>query len=78
LRGVNLYKKEEDKLPEITYFCPECGWEGPDQICAVCGGKTESLDMDPVTGDMNEDDEDLPLEDIEDVDDSWEGEDDQY
>lgn len=33
-----------------NYFCPDCGWEGEETICAICGSPTESLAVDPTTG----------------------------
>jgi hypothetical protein len=61
-------------VAETTYFCPECGWEGPDPICAVCGSKTESLNIDPVTGNTTEN-ESSSLDEIEDIGEEWEDED---
>lgn len=33
-----------------NYFCPDCGWEGLEKICAICQTPTENLDVDPETG----------------------------
>ncbi len=33
-----------------SYFCPDCGLDGEDPICAQCGHPAELLDVDPNTG----------------------------
>lgn len=33
-----------------NYFCPDCGWEGTEAICAICQSPTENLDVDSETG----------------------------
>ena len=40
---------------EKSYFCPDCGWEGTDALCAICGSPTESLTVDPTTGKVIDD-----------------------
>jgi len=55
--------KDEQKLrkggpmpKEKSYFCPDCGWEGEETLCAICGSPTESLSVDPTTGKVVDDD----------------------
>lgn len=66
----------EEKLSDTSYFCPECGWEGFEPICAICGGKAESLNIDPVTGRATDASTDDLLDDIEDIDGDWEDDED--
>lgn len=39
-----------------NFFCPDCGWEGDEPICAVCGSATESLGIDTSTGETSGED----------------------
>lgn len=58
-------------MQPATYFCPNCAWEGDEPVCAVCGEKTESLEVDPTTGKTAEE-ETLPLAGLDEFED-WEG-----
>ncbi len=62
-------------MSNAAYFCPECGWEGNEPICTVCGVKAEALDVDPTTGSVA-DNETTPLDEIEGLGDFEEDEED--
>lgn len=58
-----------------TYFCPDCGWDGNEPICAVCESKAEPIDVDPVTG-KTSNDEHPDVDSFDDLgDDEWVNED---
>lgn len=51
---------------EPDYFCADCGWEGDEPVCAVCGEAAESLTYDKESDD-DEDREDNIGYDIESI-----------
>lgn len=46
-----------------NYFCPDCGWEGTEATCALCGAPTESLEVDPNTGKVVTEETLIPTDD---------------